>query len=541
MFARKNVRVSVSRRPLAPAIAHGALAGLVGGLAMMTLMLLLRSVAGIPTTAELVGDRVAPLIPVDTFLSLLSFFGGYNQFKQLGIGAALAGQLGAAVVGGIALALLARRNMDPARDEGQWGIGRRTIGIIVALTTGTWVLLLGALFPNLDTHYFGLRPGIATIVTSISLVVLLATYAAATTFVYRLLSAPARASAGVPGPGVVVRDPGRRRLLIGGAGIVMAASTGGMLVRLYDRATFSYDGMQYIGPDLEPITPNQRFYVVTKNVVDPHVNAALWGLEVNGLVDRPQTYDLARIEAMSPTEQETTLMCISNPISWGLISNAVWTGVPMRALLEEVAARPGAVEVVLHGADGYTDTFSFEKAMEPTTLVAYRMNGEPLPQRHGFPARVIVPGLYGEKNVKWVTRIEVVDHEATGFYETQGWGPDFRVPTRSRIDGPGLRDPIRAGAEVVLSGMAFAGDRGVSAVEVTVDGQRTWEAAKIAYEGTRLTWSFWEYPWQPHRAGEYEIAVRATDGEGAVQTSERRGIAPQGATGLHVVTATVVP
>lgn len=149
-------------------------------------------------------------------------------------------------------------------------------------------------------------------------------------------------------------------------------------------------------------------------------------------------------------------MCISNPIGWGLISNAVWTGVPMRVLLEEAGARDDAVEVVLHGADGYSDTFSFEKAMEPTTLVAYRMNGEELPQRHGFPARIIVPGLYGEKNVKWVTRIEVVDHDAKGFYESQGWGPDFTVPNRSRIDGPSLRDPIRAGAPIALHATGHA-------------------------------------------------------------------------------------
>ena len=540
MVPSKHGSVSTSRRPLRTVIALGALAGLIGGLAMMTLMLALRSVAGIPTTAELVGDRVAPLIPVDTFLALLGFIGGYNQFKQLGIGAVLMGQLGVAVAGGVALALLARREIDRTGVEQLWSIGRRLIGVIAALTGGAWLILVVALFPNLGTHYFGLPPGVATIVTSTSLAILLATYAASTTLAYHHLSTPAHTPQDVTDVSVVVADPGRRKLLVGAGGIVMAASTGGMLMRLYDHATFSYDGLQYIGPDLEPITPNDRFYVVTKNVVDPRVNSALWGLEVNGHVDRPQTYDLGRIQAMSPTEQETTLMCISNPIAWGLISNAVWTGVPMRALLEEAGARQGAVEVVLHGADGYTDTFSFEKAMEPTTLVAYRMNGEPLPQRHGFPARILVPGLYGEKNVKWVTRIEVVDEEAKGFYESQGWGPDFTVPNRSRIDGPTLRDPIRVGTPTRLHGVAFAGNRGVGAVEVSTDGQQSWDAAAITYAGTSLTWSFWEYRWQPDRAGEYEIGVRMVDGEGTVQTSESRGTAPQGATGLHLVIATVV-
>ncbi len=517
----------------------GAFAGLIGGLAMTFVMLALRTLAGIPTTAELLGDRIAALIPVDIFLWLLGVFGGYNQFKQLGIGAALAGQVGLAIVGGIALALLSRRELARTDAQPLWGIGRRTMRVIAGLSIGTWLVLVLALFPNLDTHYFGLPPGTATIVTTISLGILLATYAVVTALVYRLTT-PAKPAPDLADVSVVVADPGRRRVLIGGAGIVLAASSGGMLARLYNRATFSYDGMQYIGPNLEPITPNERFYVVTKNVVDPTVNRALWALEVNGLVERPQTYDFARIEGMGSTEQETTLMCISNPIGWGLISNAVWTGVPMRSLLEEAGMREDAVEVVLHGADGYTDTFSIEKAMEPTTLVAYRMNGETLPQRHGFPARIIVPGLYGEKNVKWVTRIEVVDHDAKGFYESQGWGPDFTVPNRSRIDGPDLRDPISSGVTTVLNGMAFAGNRGVRAVEVSTDGQQTWDPAEITYEGTSLTWSFWEYAWMPHRAGDYEIAVRSTDGDGNLQTSERRGTAPQGATGLHIVTASVV-
>ncbi len=532
--------------PLSSTIVRGAAAGLLGGLALLTLMLLLRSVAGIPTTAELLGDRIAALIPYDIFLQLLGTFGGYDRFKQLGIGGALLGQTGFAVLGGVALAMLARRSSNGAGSDRQlWGVGMSTVRVAAGLAIGAWLVLVIALFPNLDTNYFGLTPMIATIVTMISLALLLAVYAAATIFAFGWLSTPRRAAMEPDPPADdapavhVVADLSRRRLLLGGAGVVMAASSGGMLTRLFSRATFSYDGTQYIGTNLEPITPNDKFYVVTKNVVDPRVNRALWGLEVNGHVDAPQRYDFSRIESMSSTDQETTLMCISNPIGWGLMSNAVWTGVPMRDLLEEAGVRSGAVEVVLHGADGFSDTFSIEKAMEPTTLVAYGMNGEPLPQRHGFPARIIVPGMYGEKNVKWVTRIEVVTEDAKGFYESQGWGPDFTVPNRSRIDGPGFRDPLALGGPITLKGIAFAGNRGVESVEVSTDGQRSWNAADITYAGTPLTWSFWEYPWQPDRAGDYELAVRMTDGNGDLQTAERRGTAPQGATGYHIVNATV--
>ena len=132
-------------------------------------------------------------------------------------------------------------------------------------------------------------------------------------------------------------------------------------------------------------------------------------------------------------------MCISNGVGDALMSNAHWTGVPLKSLLEAAGPRSSAVEVLLRGADGYTDTIPLEKALDPTTLVVFQMNGEPLPRIHGFPVRLIVPGMYGEKNVKWVTGIEVVDHDAKGFYEQQGWGPDFVIPIRSRI--------LRAGSE----------------------------------------------------------------------------------------------
>jgi hypothetical protein len=137
-----------------------------------------------------------------------------------------------------------------------------------------------------------------------------------------------------------------------------------------------------------------------------------------------------------PIEQETTLMCISNGLDAGLISNAVWKGLPLRDLLDQATPFSSAARVRFHGVDNYTDTIALEKAMDPTTLLAYEMNGVRLPDRHGYPLRVIVPGYFGEKHVKWLTRIELTDPNAKGFYETQGWGLDFITPTRSRIDVP---------------------------------------------------------------------------------------------------------
>ena len=220
----------------------------------------------------------------------------------------------------------------------------------------------------------------------------------------------------------------------------------------------------------------------------------------------------------------------------------------MRDLLG--ASRPGggAVEVRLHAADGYTDTIAFEKAMEPTTLVVYEMNGEPLPERHGYPARVVVPGLFGEKNVKWVTRIEVVDHDAKGFYEQQGWGPNFEIPTRSDVFAPrwarrggtdAFTEPFRASRTATVRGRAFAGNRGVAGVEFSADDGETWRPARIDYPGTELTWVFWSVEWRPTEAGEHVLTSRATDRSGAVQPPDRRGIVPQGATGYHRVVARV--
>ena len=187
--------------------------------------------------------------------------------------------------------------------------------------------------------------------------------------------------------------------------------------------------------------------------------------------------------------------------------------------------------------------------MEGTTLVVYEMNGESLPRIHGYPVRLIVPGLYGEKNVKWVSRIEVVTSDKKGFYEQQGWGPTFVPPTRSDIftpsytNKPGVgyffRKPFEVGKSVVVKGRAFAGDRGIRSVEFSVDNGVTWAPAEIYYPGTDLTWSLWSFEWTPNAAGEYVVLTRAVDGTGAAQPGERRAYIPDGAGGYHIVNATV--
>ncbi len=321
----------------------------------------------------------------------------------------------------------------------------------------------------------------------------------------------------------------------------MAGGGAAVLRKLYRAATSSYDGTQYKGEIVQAITPNEQFYCVTKNVIDPVVQESVWRLEINGLVETPQHYNINQLKKLPAVTQETTLMCISNGLDAGLMSNAVWKGVPMKTLLSAATPRAEAAKVRLHGVDNYTDTIPLEKALDPTTLVVYEMNGERLPDRHGFPARVIVPGYFGEKHVKWITRIELAAADAKGFYEKQGWGPDFIVPTRSRIDLPYHEqwfDVPTAANGIPIKGVAFGGDRGISRVEVSADDGNSWAEARLDYPGTRLTWALWSFDWRPP-AGDYTLVVRATNDDGRVQTWDENRPFKSGTSGFHKVVAHV--
>jgi DMSO/TMAO reductase YedYZ molybdopterin-dependent catalytic subunit len=373
-------------------------------------------------------------------------------------------------------------------------------------------------------------------------------------FFYGLLSGPPRIAAVDETATATGRSVGRRRFVALGIGAALALALGSTLRRLFRMGTFSYDGRQYGGPKVQritPISPDDEFYQVSKNLLDPDIARDSWRLDIVGQVENPRVYSFADIAAMPAIEQETTLLCISYGVGSGLCSNAMWKGVPLPTLLAQVKPKPNVTTVLFRAADGYYETFRFEKAMEPTTLVAYEMNGEPLPRRHGFPLRLIVPGLYGEKNPKWLTRIELLDEadgrlhrrHGCGFYKEQGWGREGDIiPTHSRIDAPQVigdhfESPFQVGKPVELRGMAFGGDRGISKVEISSDDGDTWDGAEITKPGTKLTWSLWSFEWTPDEEGETALLVRATDGNGKLQISEYRDQVPDGATGLHRVRA----
>ncbi len=465
----------------------------------MTTAMLLLATLGVATPLVIIGDRLSVFIPPGPFLSLMGKVGGYNHLKQLGVGSTIAGQLLVSAIAGAVFGLFARRK--PTPPSAFW-----TIAIFMVLPIIAFAILL---WPVLGTSY-----------------------------IFHFLNTRKISRENYE----FTPAMGRRAFVLGTIGL--AAAGGGVALgrKLYRAATFSYDGTQYKGSVVQPITPNDLFYCVTKNVVDPKVNVDLWHLEIGGLVQNAATWRFQDLMGFKPTTQETTLMCISNGLDAGLISNAVWKGLPLRDLLDQAGVLSGAARVRLQGVDNYTDTIPLEKAMAPTTLLAYEMNSAPLSDRHGYPLRVIVPGYFGEKHVKWLTRIEVTDANAKGFYEAQGWGPDFIVPTRSRIDVPddwtfvSLDKPT---APIEVKGMAYGGDRGISRVEVSFDDGRTWSDAEIYYSGGNLAWSLWKAQWAPAGAGDYALVVRATDGDGDVQEWEEDRGRFSGTSGLHKINVRV--
>lgn len=280
------------------------------------------------------------------------------------------------------------------------------------------------------------------------------------------------------------------------------------------------------------ITPTRDFYLVSKNAFDPSVDSRRWKLEVAGMVDRPLSLNYDELSALPSVEQYATLACISNEVGGDLIGNAMWRGVRLRDILNQAGLRPGVVDIVLRASDDYTDSIPLDRAMADGTLLVYAMNDERLTPEHGFPLRLLVPGIYGMKNVKWITRIEAVDFDFKGYWQRRGWNDVAEYKTMSRIDAPARRVKEQA----TIAGFAFAGDRGIAKVEVSTDGGRTWQPAEIKQALSPYTWVLWHKQWVPEQAGNHLVIVRATDGRGVVQTSQLAPPAPSGSSGHHAVT-----
>lgn len=288
------------------------------------------------------------------------------------------------------------------------------------------------------------------------------------------------------------------------------------------------------------VTPVGKFYTVSKNVFDPAVDGKTWKLTIKGKVKRPYTLTLDELRQLPAVTKPHTLMCISNEVGEDLISNATWTGVPLKTILERAGIQPGTTELILRARDGYSESFPLSAALREGTILAYEMNGKPLEKQHGFPARVLVMAIYGIKNVKWLSELEVADYDYKGYWEVRGWSDTAIYKTFSRIDVPQPGAVLKRGERNWIAGVAFAGDRGIKAVEVSVDGGESWQPARVKAPMGDHTWVLWAFEWRSAAPGKATLVVRAVDGAGAVQPAGPKSPLPDGVEGLHTFPVTVV-
>jgi len=336
----------------------------------------------------------------------------------------------------------------------------------------------------------------------------------------------------------------RRRFIsiAGGAGL-------GILIpyAVYRSLSYGFGGLRVnvkdyekFGPEaaLRAIAPVPDFYI-TSSHGEPAVDVNKWSLTIDGLVEEPLHFDYDDARKLAPYETTLTLECISNEIAGGLIDTANWRGTLLRPLLERAALKPNAKYAILYAAEGYTTGHTTERLMRDASFLAYDMGGEPLTRIHGFPLRILMPGTYGMKMPKWLTRIEFVDKSHLGYWEWMGWSNTGERQLQSVIDDPRDGAPI-SGQNFVITGWAVTNAVGVAKVEISTDGGATWNPCQIFSNPIpSQVWAFWRYVWANPSPGKHEIQVRATDANGKLQTSSRSGEWPDGATGYHSVTVNV--
>ena len=293
------------------------------------------------------------------------------------------------------------------------------------------------------------------------------------------------------------------------------------------------DGAEFDIPGLTPLyTPNDDFYRVDTALTVPAIDPATWRLRVGGLVDEPVELSFDDLVAMGLDEYSITLTCVSNEVGGDLLGTAKWLGVPVRDVLALAAPRAGADMVLSRSVDGFTASTPLEALTDDArdAILAVGMNGEPLPLEHGFPVRMVVPGLYGYVSAtKWLTELKVTTFAADEAYWTpRGYSARAPIKFSSRLDTPRTGQPVAAGA-VVLAGVAWAQTVGIERVEVKIDGG-DWQAATLSSAVNDDTWVQWFLEWDA-APGNHDVVVRAVDRAGQLQIEERAPIAPDGSSG----------
>jgi DMSO/TMAO reductase YedYZ molybdopterin-dependent catalytic subunit len=491
---------------------RGAQAGAVAGLASIAAMEVIARLVGLETVPALLQDPLLAVMPGPVFgflIDTLQHWGKVLEEAGLLVGMVVA----LAVLGGAAARLAAwRPDLRPG----------------LAAGAVAWLVVMVAVLPVAGRGFFGLGEGVQPLVLW---ALVFAVYA----FVWEWLARP--------GDGAEQAvDPGRRRLL---AALPLGVAAGSLVLigvlRVPEWVRSAVTPPESARQGAVPaITPASEFYQVSKNFEDPVVSSRGWTLQVNGMVARQLHLSLQQLEAIPSVTQVVTLACVSNAVGGPLMSTGRFTGVPLRDLLTMASPASSARAVGFKARDGYEESLSLDTVMQaPEILIAYRLNGAALPNLHGFPARVLVPGHYGMKGPKWLDSIELIAKVADGYWEQEGWDRDAVVRTTARFDVPVGGSLLRVRAPAVLAGVAFAGLRGVQVVEWTADNGRSWQPVDLDPPLSPLSWVRWSTSWTPLREGSYKLMVRAHDGTGQVQSPTDMPSFPSGATGYHQVQVAV--
>lgn len=481
--------------------------------------------SGLPSLIEAVGNWVIDIVPKAVKDWAISVFNTNDKLALL-IGMTLVAILVGAVVG-----VIARK---------QFGVA-----MVVFIGFGVLAALAASRDPAVSLGMAMILGGLAAITGLASLQWLLG-----------ISSSVATGESADP-----LHDASRRSFVIGVTAVLgvaaLSAGAGRVLLERAKRAVAGRSEVvlpgpaQAVGPvppaaelgvaGLSPvITPNDLFYRIDAAFSVPRVNLPEWTLTVKGLVDRPYSITYADILDMRMVERYVTLSCVSNPVGGNLVGNAKWLGVPLTEILDRAGVQPEAEQIVGRSVDDFTVGFPVEAAYDGRdALLAVGMNDEPLPFEHGFPVRLVVAGLYGYVSAtKWISEIELTrwdDFDA--YWVPRGWSKEAPVKTQSRIDTPPPGAQVPAGPRRV-AGVAWAPDRGISKVEVQLGAGAGWLEAELSESLSDNSWRQWSIEWDAP-VGSHVIRVRATDGDGNLQTDEILPPAPNGATGWHTIETVV--
>jgi len=438
-------------------------------------------------------------------------------------------------------------------------LGTATIGVIIGWATG----VLAARRPVVGPIVFGLfaalgiTAGIGEPMTAGWAVIVSTVVASAAGVV--VLDALLRPAREIEQPtDALPADAARRRFLrlafVGGTAAVVTGAVGRTLssripavpVVAFDQPTLDTvpaltEGTELAVPGISPIiTPNDDFYLIDTALTVPRIDAAAWSVRVHGLVDREVVLTYQDLLDMEHLEEYITIACVSNEVGGDLVGNALWTGVRLTDVLDRAGLQPGATQLIGRSVDGFTVGFPPEVLDDGRdAMIAIAMNGEPLPREHGYPARLIVPGLYGYVSAtKWLTEIELTGwDDFDAYWVPRGWAKEAPIKTQCRVDVPRAGVPVAPGS-VVFAGVAWAPLKGIERVEVRGGEDGDWHEAELSQPLSSTAWVQWRatIDLEP---GRYLVQARATDGTGAIQTSQPQQPRPDGATGYPTTSVSV--